>query len=154
MAHHEMQYQPMNDVSSPRGYNDFSPPMDGSLLGRKRTYSMSEGLHGSAFPQPTFAPRVQQASVGGWLSFYSCHKCHAYTSLGETATTNPESYNLFNMNLPGNKISHPFWTASQQEQAETTSENAVPELGAASQPAREDTVPVQVDEGALNAYVI
>ncbi|KKA25793.1 C6 finger domain protein [Rasamsonia emersonii CBS 393.64] len=134
MAHHEMQYQPMNDVSSPRGYHDFSPPMDGSLLGRKRTYSMSEGLHGSAFPQPTFAPRVQQASVG------------------ETATTNPESYNLFNMNLPTNKISHPFWTASQQEQGEATGENAEPEVGAVSQPAREDTVPVQVDEGALNAY--
>lgn len=58
------------------------------------------------------------------------------------------------MNLPTNKISHPFWTASQQEQGEATGENAEPEVGAVSQPAREDTVPVQVDEGALNAYVI
>jgi fructose-1,6-bisphosphatase/inositol monophosphatase family enzyme len=57
------------------------------------------------------------------------------------------------MNLPLNKVSHPFWTAPQQDQAETTGENADPEVGAVSQPADEDTVHAQVDEGALNAYV-
>lgn len=64
MGQQDMQYQPMNDVTSPRDYQEFSPPLDGSLLGRKRTYSMSEGLHGSAFPQASFASRAQQPSVG------------------------------------------------------------------------------------------
>jgi hypothetical protein len=64
MPHQDMQYQQMNDVSSPRAYHEFSPQIDNNLLGRKRTYSMSEGLPSSSFPQPAYDPRVQQHSVG------------------------------------------------------------------------------------------
>jgi hypothetical protein len=64
MAHTDMQYNGMQDVSSPRGYQEFSPPIDSSLLSRKRTYSMSEGLAGSSFPQPVFNPRQHPTAVG------------------------------------------------------------------------------------------
>ena len=64
MAHTDIQYNGMHDVSSPRGYQEFSPPIDSSLLSRKRTYSMSEGLAGPSFPQPVFNPRQHPTAVG------------------------------------------------------------------------------------------
>jgi hypothetical protein len=63
MTQQDMQYQGMSEMSPPRGYHEFSPPIDTNLLGRKRTFSMSEGLHGLPLPQSTFAPRGQP-SVG------------------------------------------------------------------------------------------
>lgn len=63
MAQQDIQYQGISEISPPRGYHEFSPPIDGNLLGRKRTFSMSEGIHGLPLTQPTFAPRGQ-ATVG------------------------------------------------------------------------------------------
>lgn len=63
MAQQDMQYQGMSEISPPRGYHEFSPPIDGNLLGRKRTFSMSEGIHGLPLTQPPFTPRGQ-ATVG------------------------------------------------------------------------------------------
>jgi hypothetical protein len=64
LTHQDMQYQGMNEVSSPRGYHEFSPPMDASLLGRKRTFSMSEGIHGLSMPQSALTSRSQPPTVG------------------------------------------------------------------------------------------
>lgn len=68
MVHPDMSYQAMNEVSSPRAYQDFSPPIDtGPIGGRKRTYSVFEGLPSSSFTQPPFNTRSQNAF--GWYSF-------------------------------------------------------------------------------------
>lgn len=64
LTHQDMQYHGMNDVSSPRGYHEFSPPIDGSLLGRKRTFSMSEGIHGLPLHQSGLTSRNQPPAVG------------------------------------------------------------------------------------------
>ena len=69
MVHPDMSYQAMNEVSSPRAYQDFSPPIDtGPIGGRKRTYSVFEGLPSSSFTQPPFNTRSQNAF--GWYSFF------------------------------------------------------------------------------------
>jgi hypothetical protein len=47
------------------------------------------------------------------------------------------------------RISDPFWSGPQRSGA-AIPDQAEPELGAVSQPATDDTVPVHVDEGALN----
>lgn len=60
----EMQYSTMNDVASPRGYQEFSPPMDGNLLSRKRTFSMSENFPTSSFPQGSLVSRAPQPGLG------------------------------------------------------------------------------------------
>lgn len=61
MVHPDMPYQTMNEVSSPRAYQDFSPPIDAGPIGRKRTYSVFEGLPSSSFAQAPFNPRSQNA---------------------------------------------------------------------------------------------
>lgn len=75
LTHQDMQYQGMNEVSSPRGYHEFSPPIDGGLLGRKRTFSMSEGIHGLPMPQSALTSRSQPPTVGMYISScsYSSH---------------------------------------------------------------------------------
>lgn len=66
MVHPDMQYQPMNEVSSPRGYSDFSSAMDAGPITRKRTYSVFEGLPNSSFTQPPFNPRGPQPAFGSY----------------------------------------------------------------------------------------
>lgn len=60
MANSEMQYQAMGEMSSPRNYQDFSPPADTGTLGRKRTYSVLEGFPSASFTQPPFPSRGPQ----------------------------------------------------------------------------------------------
>lgn len=61
MVHPDMPYQPMNDAPSPRAYQDFSSPMDTGGIGRKRTYSVFDGLPSSSIAQPQFNSRPQNA---------------------------------------------------------------------------------------------
>ncbi|CEL05285.1 Putative C6 finger domain protein [Aspergillus calidoustus] len=61
MVHPDMPYQPMNDAPSPRAYQDFSSPMDAGGIGRKRTYSVFDGLPSSSITQPPFTSRTQNA---------------------------------------------------------------------------------------------
>ncbi|KAI9870625.1 MAG: Glucose-responsive transcription factor [Pleopsidium flavum] len=54
------------DGTSPRPMNEFSPPVDGALS-RKRTHSMSEGLHNSAYMQSQVQRSVERLpSIGDW----------------------------------------------------------------------------------------
>lgn len=48
-----MQYPAMTDDGSARGYQELSPPIDGSIIGRKRTISMSEGVTNAFMQQRT-----------------------------------------------------------------------------------------------------
>lgn len=127
-AHAEMQYQTMNDVSSPRGYHDFSPPMDGSLLSRKRTFSMSEGFPSSTFAQQPFHHRAQPIGDSNILPDF----------LTGTMSNGTASKTL------------PFWASGDNEHGL----QAPADVSDVSKPAAEDTTPVEVDEGALNAYVL
>lgn len=63
MVHPDMQYQAMNEVSPPRPYQEFSPPIETGPINRKRTYSVFEGLP-SSFSQPPFNPRGSQNAFG------------------------------------------------------------------------------------------
>ncbi|PCH04599.1 Hypothetical protein PENO1_022070 [Penicillium occitanis (nom. inval.)] len=132
MAQQDIQYQGMSEISPPRGYHEFSPPIDGNLLGRKRTFSMSEGIHGLPLTGPTFTPRGQ-------------------ATVGETTVNLPESYPLFSMHQPQAKLSAPYWSDGLDRDHDLTLpvESVV---GVLSQPANDDTKPYAVDEGALKAY--
>lgn len=69
MVHPDMPYQTMNEVSPPRGYQEFSPPIDTGPINRKRTYSVFEGLPSSSFAQPSFNPRGSQNAFGSWFPY-------------------------------------------------------------------------------------
>lgn len=69
MVHPDMQYQSMNEVSPPRPYQEFSPPMDAGPINRKRTYSVFEGLP-SSFSQPQFNSRGSQNAFGTFSYLY------------------------------------------------------------------------------------
>ncbi|EAU33645.1 conserved hypothetical protein [Aspergillus terreus NIH2624] len=123
MVHPDMPYQAMNEVSSPRAYQEFSPPMDGGSMGRKRTYSVFEGLPSSSFTQPQFGARPQNA-------------------FGDT-TTDPAIVSS-SAPKPGNL----FWsTGNDNEPPAGIAMSDVPK-----QEMEEDMTPLNVDEGALNAY--
>lgn len=54
------------DGTSPRAMNEFSPPSDGGPS-RKRTHSMSEGLHNSAYIQAQIQRSGERPpSIGDW----------------------------------------------------------------------------------------
>ncbi len=54
------------DGTSPRAMNEFSPPTDGAPS-RKRTHSMSEGLHNSAYMQSQIQRSGERLpSIGDW----------------------------------------------------------------------------------------
>lgn len=148
MSHADMQYQ-MNEVSSPRGYQEFSPPMDGSLLSRKRTFSMSEGFSSSAFPQPPFQHRTQP--IGSWSSFTQAQTLQpnmANVNPGDTSNILPDFLTGTMGNGTAAKNGVPFWSSGDTEHG-LPAHADVPDV----KPAVEDTTPVEIDEGALNAYV-
>ncbi|KAJ9375072.1 transcriptional regulator family: Fungal Specific TF [Paecilomyces variotii] len=120
----EMQYPAINDVASPRGYQEFSPPMDGNLLSRKRTFSMSENFPTSSFPQGSFMSRAPHPGLAEHSDFYS-QPLHNGTG-----------------SVP--KATQPFWANEHglQDTLEVTDEAKMPE----------DNSPAEVDEGSLNAY--
>lgn len=75
--------------------------------------------------------------VGHCFEFYPVHTDRA---LGETAPSQ-ESFPLFGAANVAGKTTQPFWTAEP-----VTTDG----LQAASLPAAEDTLPAEIDEGALN----
>lgn len=149
LTHQDMQYQGMNEVSSPRGYHEFSPPIDGSLLGRKRTFSMSEGIHGLPMPQSALTTRSHAPTVGTYISHSTLKVCELIPT-GETAANIPESYPLFNVHIAQNKMSGPYWNESQ----DLTNLPVDSVVGSLSQPASDTTVPYPVDEASLKTYVL
>lgn len=74
MVHPDMQYQAMNEVSPPRPYQEFSPPIDTGSINRKRTYSVFEGLP-SSFSQPPFNPRGSQNAFGMYPRLFTLLRC-------------------------------------------------------------------------------
>ncbi|KAE8149835.1 hypothetical protein BDV25DRAFT_155592 [Aspergillus avenaceus] len=127
MVHPDMPYQAMNEVSSPRAYQDFSPPMDTGSIGRKRTYSVFEGLPSSSFTQPQFNSRSQNAF-----------------DAGETST---DPYNPSAVGGTAPKPGNLFWSGSENEIPHGLDVPEVPK-----QTMEEDMTPLDVDEGSLNAY--
>ncbi|RAH74442.1 putative C6 finger domain protein [Aspergillus aculeatinus CBS 121060] len=128
MVHPDMPYQPMNEVSSPRAYQDFSPPIDNGPIGRKRTYSMFDGLPSASFTQPSFNTRPQTAFDAGESSTDPCHP----SVVNNTA---PKPGNLFWATGNENDLPHSLDIPDVPKQAMD-----------------EDMTPVDVDEGVLNAY--
>ncbi|GAQ42157.1 glucose-responsive transcription factor [Aspergillus tubingensis] len=128
MVHPDMPYQTMNEVSSPRAYQDFSPPIDAGPIGRKRTYSVFEGLPSSSFAQAPFNPRSQNAFEAGESATDPCNP----SVVNHTA---PKSGNL-------------FWSTGNETDLPAGLD--IPEVP--KQALDEDMTPLDVDEGALNAY--
>ncbi|OJJ45461.1 hypothetical protein ASPZODRAFT_134114 [Penicilliopsis zonata CBS 506.65] len=131
MVHPDMQYPPMNEVSSPRGYHEFSPSMDPGM-GRKRTYSVFEGLPNTSFAQPQFNPRASQ---------------HAYDT-GD-APTDPENPTAINATAP--KPGNLFWSPDNEGEIP---QGALDVADMAKQAIEDDMTPLDVDDGALNAYYL
>lgn len=124
----DVQYQSMNDL--PRTYQDFESPVDSGSATRKRTYSVFEGLPSSSFAQPSFNPRGSQ---------------NAFES---ESTADP--YNAAATSDGATKPSNPFWNPTGHEQ------DLPGGLELADLPQTEnadDMGPVNLDEGALEAYV-
>ncbi|KAI9372898.1 hypothetical protein BJX61DRAFT_414232 [Aspergillus egyptiacus] len=126
MVHPDMPYQPMNEVSSPRAYQDFSPSMDAGGIGRKRTYSVFDGLPSSSITQPPFNSRSQNAFDAGENS---------------TDPFNPAVV-AGSAPKPGNL----FWAAGNE--GELPSGLEIPDMPKQE----EDMTPLGVDDGALNTY--
>ncbi|KKK22237.1 C6 finger domain protein, partial [Aspergillus ochraceoroseus] len=126
MVHPDMPYQPMNEVSSPRAYQDFSSPMDAGAIGRKRTYSVFDGLPSSSFAQPPFNSRSQNAFDTGENPTDPCNPAVVNSSAPK----------------PGNL----FWSTGNDHDLPAGLEiSEIPKH-------EEDLTPLSVDEGALNAY--
>lgn len=122
----DMQYQPMNEASPPRTYHDFTAPVDGGNVGRKRTYSVFDGLPTTSFTQ--FNPRVSQGPFG-------------------EPPTDPENPAV--VNNTGPKPGNLFW-ASANEHGLPQGPFDVSE--GPKQAGEEDTAPLKVDDACLNAY--
>ncbi|KAL4804532.1 hypothetical protein BDV18DRAFT_162292 [Aspergillus unguis] len=125
MVHPDMPYQPMNDAPSPRAYQDFPSPMDTGGIGRKRTYSVFDGLPSSSIAQPQFNARSQNAFDAGENS------------------TDPFNPTVVAGSAP--KPGNLFWAGNDGELPEGLD---IPEMPKHE----EDMTPLNVDEGALNAY--
>ncbi|KAL5046903.1 hypothetical protein BDW71DRAFT_181381 [Aspergillus fruticulosus] len=125
MVHPDMPYQPMNEAPSPRAYQDFSSPMDTGTLSRKRTYSVFDGLPSSSIAQPQFNSRLQNAFDAGENS---------------TDPFNPAVV-AGSAPKPGNL----FWTSNDGDLPAGLDIPDMPKH-------EEDMTPLNVDEGALNAY--
>ncbi|KAH2308130.1 hypothetical protein KXV47_006713 [Aspergillus fumigatus] len=132
MVHPDMQYQAMNEVSPPRPYQEFSPPMDAGSIGRKRTYSVFEGLPAglpnTSYSQPQFNPRGSQNAFDA----------------GETST---DPMNSLVMGNTAPKPGNLFWSTNEHEIPHGLDIPDVPKHGI-----EEDMTPLDVDGGALNAY--
>ncbi|KAL5343795.1 hypothetical protein BJX70DRAFT_122880 [Aspergillus crustosus] len=126
MVHPDMPYQPMNEVSSPRAYQDFPSPMDAGGIGRKRTYSVFDGLPSSSIAQPQFNSRSQNAF-----------------DAGETAT---DPFNPAVVAGSAPKPGNLFWATSND--GDLPAGLDIPDMPKHE----EDMTPLGVDEGALYAY--
>ncbi|PGH14256.1 hypothetical protein AJ80_05996 [Polytolypa hystricis UAMH7299] len=131
----EMQYQPMQEDASPR-YHEFSPSVEGNLLTRKRTYSMSEGLP-NAFMQPPFQT-ARPSSVGGWPV--------QTPTKDTTQAPQAEPVDMYSSALLANgsaKVNQPFWS-----QDESAGQQAALNTGLGD----ELQAVVDIDEKILDAY--
>lgn len=70
MTSSEMQYHAMGEVSSPRNYQEFSPPVETGPLSRKRTYSVFEGLPSASFTHPSFTSRPNALGLFPLILFF------------------------------------------------------------------------------------
>ncbi|KAJ5405242.1 hypothetical protein N7465_006526 [Penicillium sp. CMV-2018d] len=126
----DVPYQSMNEVSLPRGYQDFASPVESTSGNRKRTYSVFEGLPSSSFAQPSFNARVSQNAF-------------------DASETAADPYNPAVANGSAPKPGNLFWNP-------TGHENDLPSgLEMTDLPKHEgddDMTPVTLDEGALDAY--
>ncbi|KAI9926861.1 hypothetical protein ASPWEDRAFT_55049 [Aspergillus wentii DTO 134E9] len=129
MVHPDMPYQTMNEVSPPRGYQEFSPPIDTGPINRKRTYSVFEGLPSSSFAQPSFNPRGSQNAFDA----------------GETPT-DPCNPSVISGSAP--KPGNLFWPPGTESELPAGIEIS----DVTKQEMEEDMTPLDVDEGAFNAY--
>ncbi|KAJ5495822.1 hypothetical protein N7539_000938 [Penicillium diatomitis] len=126
----DSQYQQsMNDASLPRAYPEFTSPDPGSA-GRKRAYSVFEGLPSSSFAQPSFNSRASQ---------------NAFDTPDGTA----DPFNPSNMGGNAPKPGNLFWNPSGNEQ-ELPSGLDLPSLP--RHEGDDDLAPVNLDEGALDVY--
>ncbi|KAL4909006.1 hypothetical protein BDW74DRAFT_76258 [Aspergillus multicolor] len=125
MVHPDMPYQPMNEAPSPRAYQDFSSPMDTGAIGRKRTYSVFDGLPSSSITQPPFNSRPQNAFDAGENS------------------TDPFNSAVVAGSAP--KPGNLFWAGNDGDLPAGLDIPDVPKD-------EEDMTPLNVDESALNAY--
>lgn len=108
--------------------------MDGNMIGRKRTFSMSEGMS-NAFMQPGVSQRAGQA--GAWP--------------GQTPTKYLGAENAYSSPLLANgsaKVAQPFWT-QDSEAHEQAGESADSNMALA----RGDNTLVDIDEKSLDMYV-
>lgn len=141
MVHPDMQYQAMNEVPSPRPYQEFSPPMDAGPINRKRTYSVFEGLP-SSFSQPQFNPRGSQNAFGTLFALPTW-SCSQLTRI-DTTETSTDPVLATSAPKPGNL----FWPVSNEDGLPAGMD--IPEV---SKHPDEDMTPLDVDDGALNAFV-
>lgn len=130
MVQADVPYQSMNEVSLPRSYQDFTSPVDPGSAGRKRTYSVFEGLPSSSFAQPSFNGRGSQ---------------NAFDAPDSTA----DPYNPTVTSGAAPKPGNLFWNPTGNEQ-DLPSGLEMTELP--KHEGDDDMMPVHLDAGALDAY--
>lgn len=130
MVQADVPYQSMNEVSLPRSYQDFTSPVDPGSAGRKRTYSVFEGLPSSSFAQPSFNGRGSQ---------------NAFDAPDSTA----DPYNPTATSGAAPKPGNLFWNPTGNEQ-DLPSGLEMTELP--KHEGDDDMMPVHLDAGALDAY--
>lgn len=143
IANTEMQYhQAMGEVTSPRNYQDFSPPADTGSLGRKRTYSALEGFPSASFTQPPFTSRGSQNVFG---MFFLIAAATSSLTVVDTQGTSADPNNPTTMHS-GPIAGNLFW--------HTADEHGLPsgvEVDEFKQTIEEDMTPLDVDDAAFNA---
>lgn len=142
MNQNDMQYQSMGEDTSPRAYQDFSPPMDGNIVGRKRTFSMSEGMP-NAFMSQGVSQRASQPAAGSWPGQTPTKYSN---QSGEPVSGTENAYTSPLLTNGSAKLAQPFW--SQDSEAH----------GQMGEPADSNMTGIEnalvdIDEKALDMYV-
>ena len=135
------QYQPMNEDTSPRGFQEFSPPMDGNMLGRKRTFSMSEGAS-NAFATPGFPQRAQQPSDAAWQT-------PTKYPHGEPVSGAENAYTSSSMNGSA-KVAQPFWSQDSEGHGPQAAIGESADSKAAQAVGDHQSTVIDIDEKALD----
>ncbi|KAJ5105625.1 hypothetical protein NUU61_002972 [Penicillium alfredii] len=133
MVQADVPYQGMNEVSLPRGYQDFTSPVDSGPVNsanRKRTYSVFEGLPSSSFAQPSFNARTSQNAF-------------------DASESSADPYNPTVTSGSAPKPGNLFWNPTGNEQ-DLPSGLEMTDLP--KHEGDDDMTPVALDEGALDAY--
>jgi len=118
-----MSYRAMDEEGSPGMYESYSPVEGG--LGRKRTFSVSEGRGSNAFIQPQTPARSRLPSIG-WPGNPSQITSHGYAPASQHDSFPSLTSPTHEQAASGSgEVKQPFWTALATSTAQQLKPGAI-----------------------------